>query len=878
MPGIRASLSIWLLFWIFWLPLPAQTGSLHFVGTPLSEALKTLAQEQHVLIAFPERAVSPYSVTLNLNPAASLNQNLQLLLRGTDLTFRELENGQFIISSQRTSPEQTRGLPPKTTYTLRGFVLDATSGEPLSQATIRIPGTRLGTYTNEQGYFLLADLPQRYDSLEVRYLGYLTQTIAFTPASPVEIKMTLVQRELEDVVISEGSDQVVTLADAASQLTLNPRRIQALSGLGEPDVLRALQFLPGIHSGDESAAGLHIRGGRPEENMVMFDGITVYQPGHLFGNFSAFNPQAVKELSVQRGGFDARYGGRISGVIDITGRPEQMQKASGELGINLMSSNAFFQVPFWKNKGAVMVAFRRSSSQWLDAGFYSALTQNVLDSLHLSRQSSGQPSLSNIPDFQFSDFNTKVVLRPSDRDFISLSAYLAKDNLQYQWKDGITSEEWFLQSEKTVLRNQGLSLNWKRQWNQRYLSKLTAAWSSFDNLFQIKQSYNLAPAYINGWDQGNGIRDLSIRLDQELQLNATQRLDFGVHATHFSLDSMLHFLGDGDLQEYQNEANLLSAYAQYAWQPDARLSLTLGGRWDYYTGTQKGYAAPRLSFRYQLSPHLYLKGVWGYYYQYLNRTEMGSLAGLAGDYWTLANGTSTSVLGAEHFILGAAYEAKGWLIDAEIYQKNISGLISYVDALYSIEDFTPILFKDGTGVARGMDLMVQKKIGPYTAWVSYSLSEVRYRFPELIEAQFFPASHDQRHQLSLVNLLQKGHWDFAVNWIFASGRPYSEAERVLSTQLIGGDQRYYIGYGPLHGARMKAYHRLDVSATLTLPTWKDRIDSKVGVSIFNLYNRQNQSDILYRVRSPHSEEAPSIIQLEKNLLGITPNLFVNFSF
>lgn len=879
MPRIRAFLSFWLLVGCFSLPLSAQTEKLSFENLPLSQALKSVAQEYGIIVAFPERSVATYTVTLTLDETLPIEAQLQRLLENTPLLVKQIDEGQFVISAPRPLSTRTRSLPIRKTYAVRGSVLDADNNEPLAQATIHIPGTPYGTYSNEEGHFLLAGLPAIYDSIEVRYMGYLTQRHPFVLHQSISVRLTLDPKQLADVVIEEGSEQVVTVADAASKLTLNPRRIQALSGLGEPDILRALQYLPGIQSVDESASGLHIRGGRPEENMVLFDGITIYQPGHLFGNFSAFNPQAIKELTVQRGGFDARYGGRVSGVIDIQGRPEQMQKAQGEIGANLMTANAYVQTPFWKNKGAVMLAVRRSSSNVLESGIYSAMTQRAIDSLHLAQQSSGFASLQNIPTFQFTDINAKIALRPTDKDLISLSAYWADDALQYDWRDRISPEEWFTQTERTLLENKGLSLNWKRQWNARHLSKFTAAWSSFDNLFKFQQAYNLSPEYKLGWDQGNGIKDFSVRLDQEFVLDEKNRFEYGVHATQFQLDSMLNFIGDGDLKEFHRSSQLLSTYAQYNWQPDARWSFTLGGRMEYFEGTSKWYTSPRLSFRYQLNAKLYLKGVWGQYYQYLNRTELGSLAGLIGEYWTLANDQTIPVLGSEHFILGAAYENNDWLIDAELYQKNLSGLISYLDAAYEIQNFEPILYTDGAGLARGLDLMVQKKLGAYTGWVSYSLSEVTYRFNELQDGQAFAASHDQRHQFSMVNLLEQGPWDFSLNWTFASGRPFTPAERIAATQLIDGSERYYIDYGAVHSARMPAYHRLDASATLNLPTWKERFGGKVGISIFNVYNRRNLSNVLYRVRQGGSQKAqPSILRLEKNLLGITPNLFVQLHF
>jgi ferric enterobactin receptor len=878
MPRIHTFVSIWILFWMFSLPFSIQAQSLQIEDIPLSEALKQVKSQYGVLIAFQEKAVAPYQVSFS-GQNQPLETVLTSLLSQTNLEFRPLSAGQYIVAPRLEAPAPTRKPGTGRHYTLRGQVLDAQSGEPIVQASIHILGTNYGTYSGENGHFVLAGLPRQYDSLEVRYLGYRAQRLAWNSQRALRIRLEVDPHQLDDVMIYEGSDQVVTVADAASQLQINPRKIQALSGLGEPDLLRALQFLPGISSGDESSAGLHIRGGRPEENMFLFDGITVYQPGHLFGNFSAFNPEAVKELTVQRGGFDARYGGRISGIIDVKGRPEQMQEAKGSIGLNLMSSNVYGQIPFWKDKGAVMVSLRRSSSNLLQSSFYSRLTRRVIDSLHLSQQSSGQATLRQEPSFRFKDINAKVVLRPTDKDFLSLSAYLANDDLQYEWRDGIRQGEWFAQNEETLLENRGLAMNWKRQWNPRFISQANLAWSSFENLFRFQQYSNLLPENVLGWDQGNGIRDWTLRLDQELKLGRKDVLDFGVHASHFTLDSMLNFMGDGAYRNYRQQSFLLSAYGQYHWHPTEKLSLNLGGRANYYQGTDQLYLEPRLSFHYQWNKHFHVKGVWGHYHQFLNRTEMGNLGGLVGDYWTLADGDQMPVLRAEHFIVGAAYEANDWLLDLELYHKNLSGIISYIDAIYSIQDFEPVLYRGGSGIARGVDIMVQKKIDFYTSWISYSLSQVNYHFPELFSETGFPAAHDQRHQFSWVNLFNLGPWQLSLNWTFASGRPYTPAEEILSTRSIGGEEVYYVGYGEIHGARMNAYHRMDASVSYAIPVWQDKVSAKMGISLFNLYDRRNQSEILYRVRMPRSEdEQPRILRLEKNLLGVTPNFFLKVEF
>ncbi|MEL6844087.1 MAG: carboxypeptidase-like regulatory domain-containing protein, partial [Bacteroidota bacterium] len=335
----------------------------------MSEVLKQISKEEGVIIAFQEADVANYRITADLR-GMSVSGALQIVLDGTELEYEQLNERQFIVSLRVTPPSKTRQIATPQTRRISGRVLEAQGRSGLPLAVVRITNSQYGTHTDGNGYFVLMDIPLHHDSLEVRYVGYEKQTIALTSDAYFEIQLQATQKLLDEVTITEGSDQAVNMADAASVVAINPRKVETLSGLGEPDLLRAIQFLPGISSSDESAGGLHIRGGRPEENLILIDGITVYQPGHLFGTFSAFNPHAVKSLTVQRGGFDARYGGRVSGLIDISARPEQMQQASAEIGLNLLNTNAAIQVPFWNKKAALMISARNSNAGWFNSPFY----------------------------------------------------------------------------------------------------------------------------------------------------------------------------------------------------------------------------------------------------------------------------------------------------------------------------------------------------------------------------------------------------------------------------------------------------------------------------------------------------------------------------
>ncbi|MEM6344841.1 MAG: carboxypeptidase-like regulatory domain-containing protein [Bacteroidota bacterium] len=879
MSRIATYVSVWLVLLVAsTLSVSAQTLSLSFEQTPLSEVLKEISRSEGVIIAFQEKDVAPYLITADLN-GMSVSGALNIVLDGTELRFQELNSQQYIVSVARPKPVRERIVAPRNRQSISGRVVDTQSGQALASAVVRLTGTTYGTYTDTKGYFILMDVPLQLDSLEVRYLGYNPYKTSVGKRKYFEIELEAAQHLLDEITITEGNEQAVNITDAATVLEINPRRVESLSGLGEPDLLRAIQFLPGINSSDESAGGLHIRGGRPEENLILLDGITVYQPGHLFGNFSAFNPHAVKSLTVQRGGFDARYGGRVSGIIDITSRPEQMQRPTAEVGLNLLNANAYVQVPFWNKKAALMLSARHSNSTWLQNGFYRQLGDRVIDSLQLANQSSGTPALDAAPDFSFIDFNAKLVVRPTDKDLISLTAYSANDNLQYVWTDQISEQEYFSQNEDNFVHNLGSSFNWIRAWNPNFSQKLNIAYSSFENRFEFRQIYNLLPEPAIGWTQRNQIQDLSLRLDYTWDLERIGDFEFGFHATGYAVDSLLDFQGDlSEAETFRRSSLLASPYIQYKKEIVKNLSLSLGLRSNYYTATEQFYQEPRVSLDYKINAKLQFKAVWGRFHQFLNRTELGSTAGLVEDYWILADGDRIPVLSSEHFIIGGVFQTENWLLDVELYQKQTTGLLTYKN-FDRQQIFRPILINDGVGLSRGLDVLLQKEFGRYTSWMSYSLSQTTYSFPELLNGRSFAASHDQRHQFSWVNMLEMGRWDASLNWTFATGRPFTEAVDLLAARPEPDQIIYSLGFGPLNGSRMPAYHRLDANLSYRYQIFNGKLGGKAGVAVFNLYNRQNLQDIEYRVRLPLSKaDEASILRVEKNLLGFTPNVFFQLEF
>ena len=320
--------------------------------------------------------------------------------------------------------------------TISGVVKDKESGETLPFANVFVKDTNIGTTTNADGFFTLFDIPSETSTIQVQYLGYKVETLVLTPEM-VKGKITILlipdNNQLDEVVVSNDSgQQIVKMNKSVSQISLSPKKLASIPNLGEKDIFRAIQLLPGVSGTNESSSGLYVRGGTPDQNLVLLDGFTVYHVDHFYGFFSAFNSGALKDIQLFKGGFPAEYGGRISSVMDLTGKTGNSNKLSLSAGLSLVSANATVEIPIGE-KANLLIAGRRSYTDILKSGLYNS----IFDLYNDSNQTNGNnlPNFNGFqqnqtqPSFYFYDLNTKFSYKPSDKDIISVSVYNGEDNL-----------------------------------------------------------------------------------------------------------------------------------------------------------------------------------------------------------------------------------------------------------------------------------------------------------------------------------------------------------------------------------------------------------------------------------------------------------------
>jgi hypothetical protein len=730
---------------------------------------------------------------------------------------------------------------------VNGAVEDAASGESLLGASVYAVdaqgGLIAGTSSNEYGFYSLtlrgaaAD-----DSLRLVYsfVGYAEQRILLPPGEDRSLTVRLEPAlELETVTVSAKAAERQAEQTQMSAIEIPVAQIKSLPAfLGEVDVLKVLQLLPGVQSGNEGATGLYVRGGGPDQNLILLDGVPVYNASHLFGFFSVFNADAVNKVELIKGGFPARYGGRLSSVVDIRLKEGNTQGIHGSGSIGLIASKAMLEGPIGKD----------GKSSWLVSG-----RRTYIDLL-------AQPIIALTSDgvnagYYFYDLNAKINRKISDKDRIYLSGYFGRDRFYFSERsrfnrDGITDEETFKGSLEWG--NATAVMRWNRIWSPTLFSNLTATYSAYD--FEI--SNDVESIYEDGSTREesrfalrlfSGIGDATLRQDFDWVPHPNHYLRFGASgswqrfrpsattfdATQTGLPPESQFFGNERI-----DAGLLSAYVEDDWKLGPRLKANVGlhgaafavdGEW--FTSLQ-----PRISARYLVAPEWSIKGSYAQMAQFIHLLSNAGL-GLPTDLWVPA----TERIRPEsswQVALGLARDlGDAWSFSAEGYYKVMEGVVEYKDGATfldnGVDDWQDKVVQ-GTGTSYGGELFAQKKQGKTTGWIGYTLSWTWREFDALNGGQRFPYRYDRRHDLSVAVVHRfNERIEISGAWVYGTGNAISLP--VASYAGLYGFPVY--AYEGRNGYRMAPYHRLDFGARFSKK--KRRYTRHFAVGVYNAYSRNN---------------------------------------
>lgn len=829
---------------------------------------------------------------------STLEYAMKKILANTTIVFeiKSPRTIQLFHKKEKPKVDWSTVAPTRQNFDLTGLIKDKKTGETLPFANVLIKGSTNGITTNIDGYFTLFKVPSDTIVLEVSYIGYQLKQFRLTPETNIEQIEILLEDfgvQLEEVVIkATKEEQMLSASTGVSQLSIAPAALSKIPSYGEKDIFRSLQLLPGISGSHESSSGLYIRGGTPDQNLVLFDGFTVYHVDHLFGFFSAFNANAIKDVQLYKGGFDAKYGGRLSSVVELTGKEGNTEEFNMGVGLSLLSTNGFVEAPFANGKGSFLLAGRRS----FQSNFYTNIFEAYTESAETTNTNTPPGRSGRIggveiqPNTYFYDLNAKTTFRPNSKDVFSLSFYSGKDNLDNSRNTdesafrnrGGTATNFSFDRKNTDLTewgNWGTSAKWSRRWNNRFYSNANL---SYSNYFSEREQSNITTitradsttTRNNGSYEQNDLKDITLKVDNEFKLSKKNALDFGVQAIWNTIDYQFT-QNDTTTIIDRNDKGLTSIfYIQDKHTFGEKLILKGGLRTSHYSITNKLYFGPRAAMTYLLSNRIKLKAAWGKYHQFANRIVREDIQQGSRDFWLLADDDKVPISSSLHHIVGGSYETTNWLFDIESYYKTMDGLSEYStrfvpsgfgrNQTIAYEEF----FHTGTGIAKGIEFLLQRKVGKFTGWASYTLGEVKYDFEAFGALPFF-ANQDVTHELKLVGNYKIGKFTLGATFIYATGKPYTAPTGFYHLQLLDGTTSDFFEVSDKNTIRFDDYHRLDLSGTYDFYLGQSK--ASMGLSLTNIYNRKNTWYNEYEVIDGE------LLETNVTLLGFTPSLFFNWT-
>jgi len=782
-----------------------------------------------------------------------------------------------------------------------GKINDINSGESLPYAKVTIKDTNRVSTANQDGSFTILNIPVG-SILVINKMGYESKEIKVSSDTKrLIINLYKLEKDslIEDVVVVGSVNSNMMQQSGISQFSLSPDLTRSLPNLGEQDIFRSMQLLPGVSGSNESSSGLVVRGGTIDQNLVLFDDFTVYHVDHVFGFFSAFNNNAIKDVQFYKGGFGAKYGGRMSSVVDITGKDGNTEQFGIGASVSLLSTNAVVEQPFADGAGSFILTGRKS--------YQSDLYNDILESVTGENQNAqagtstpGQFALGRFsiePESYFYDMNAKLTYRLPNDDKFSISFYNGADELDNS-RDvdgnadisrlcelfdgngpfgGTFCEEEISFAVGTIdlseWGNTGISTKYSHQWNDRLDTNFVISASEYfsyrDRLINTQVIYEDSDdeptTGESSSNEDNQLDDFTVKIENDYYLNQWNTLSFGLQYTQQNIDFSL--IQNGDLVlETKNEGATSTVYIEDEIAINA-LTVIPGLRVSKYSINDEVYTEPRLSISYELNDTTQLRAAFGDYHQFALSVARQSIEEGPRNFWTLADGETVPVSKSSHFILGTTHYVGNYNFNIELFHKEYEGLSEFTQQTRPIrnEDGTGLTlileqeFHTGSGTASGVELFLQKNIGDLTGWVGYTFSEVIYDFPTVSDTTYF-ADQDATNEFKTVLMYRWGDWDLASTFIYATGRPYTEVLGVVEDTF---PPTYEVG--AKNDLRYDDYHRLDLSFTYNFS--RRGIDGQAGLSIFNLYDRKNQWYTEYEIIEGE------ILETEITYRGFTPSLF-----
>lgn len=736
-------------------------------------------------------------------------------------------------------------------FTISGYISDSLSSEKMIGASILIPSLNIGTTANTYGFYSITLPSSKSVEIKFSYIGYAPKAFEVMLDKDLQFDVSLVKSNtLKGVVITSKNTTSIQEKTQMSQIDVSIERIKSIPALlGETDVLKALQLLPGVQSGGEGSDGIYVRGGGPDQNLILLDGTPVYNASHLFGFFSVFNADAIKYVTLTTGGFPARYGGRLSSVIDIQMKEGNMKKFHCEGTVGIIASKFTVEGPIKKDKASFIISARRT---YID----------VLAQPFIAAASGGEGT----GGYYFYDLNAKLNYKVDAKNHLYLSFYSGDDKFYAKGDESYTYNSIKYNTKNKYKLGWGNitgAARWNHQWNKKLFSNTTLTYSKYR--FQIFQSYketakdlikNTTTTQSSFLGYDSGIKDYAAKIDFDFIPSPHHYIKYGISYTY-------HQFNTGAVQyEDQNEdfsidttinsepvgASEFSIYIEDDWQIGELLKANFGIHSSGFLVNDKFYPSiqPRASIRYLLNEKSSLKASYAAMQQNIHLLTNSNI-GLPTDLWVPA---TENIKPQQSWIAALGYahtfekKDQKYEFSIEAYYKEMNNIIDYLGGanfLATSENWESKV-EAGKGWSYGAEFFLQKKTGKVSGWLGYTLSWTNRKFPTINFGNTYPYKYDRRHDIELVFSYDiNDHVDLGFTWVYGTGNaitlPVAQYNSAPENDFYGNYSNTLYYYGDKNSTRMQAFHRADIG--INFHKQKKKHTRTWSYGVYNFYNRKN---------------------------------------
>ena len=660
-------------------------------------------------------------------------------------------------------------------------------------------------------------------------------------------KNELLKEILVEGFLSKGINKV------GQKIIISPQKVEELPGVTDADILFSLQQLPGVKSPNETASGLHIRGGTPDQNLILWDGIRMYHPGHLFGMISGFNPNVEQTVHYYNKAASPKFGERISSIIDIKSSDKIQEDIKVNAGINAVNADLYLRVPLLKNKLGLQLSGRKSFTEWLQSPTFNSLAEKVFQNTNFHDFDASNR-------FQFQDYSAKLNYEPNKNTSFSFTGIAIDNYLNFSVKENLAER-----NQKMDIINHGYSFNWTQNYNEKLKHKVLIYYSAYT--FDYEKHRKTAVNEFETFTKMNRITDSGAEMNFNYKANGKLDFEFGYQLfgndiSHSFTSKTQDLEIDLDQRHLYSISHVAYSNAKYNW---GKWDFKAGARFNFYTSLNAQSFEPRAFIQRKLTDAI----TWQISYERKSQIMSQVRESVANDLslenyvWILSDDGEYPIHKANQFTSGLIYKSGSWLVDVDGYYKTITGITSLSFGFLQQFDSSA---HHGEGFTKGLDILVQKSTPTWRAWMTYTYQDSRNKYEGINIGDYFPINADIRHSFTASFYKKWKNYSAALGWFWRSGKPYSTSNE--SGQIES-----------LNDERLAGHHRLDVSVTYQFKESKSWT-GKIGFSVLNLYNQQT---IISREYEKDYITVGDFVNSSFNVrdyysLGITPNIFFRVNF